>query len=226
MSTVRVVALSIALAGAVAAGGAAPAIATQLSVVVGPGGARYGHGHYARGRLRADDGSPLAGQKIELEVRPYPFTGRFRVVDHTTTDAHGRFRFRKIALDRNADIRIVAFDGTTSGIARAFTYPAHRLTYRALDARHVRFTQTYRVPRRVRLTRRTFFYVGGATAHSAPIRARAKTRRVEPGRFRAIATVTLPRRWHGRFHYASCFRYSRGSGMGDPAQGCPRRYRF
>jgi hypothetical protein len=217
-----------AAAGAVAAllAAAAPAAASQLDVAVAPPGAQLGDAHTATGRMKADDGTPMAGRRISLEVRPYPFTGRFRPIDHTTTDEKGRFRFRGIALDRNADVRVVAFDGTTSGIARAFTYPSHDLTYRALDARHIRFTQTYRTPRDVKLTRRTFFYVGKASRPTAPIAAKAKTTRTRKGRFRSQATITLPKSWKGRFHYASCFRYSPGSGMGDPAQGCPRRYAF
>jgi hypothetical protein len=217
-----------ALAGAVVAAltAATPAAASQLDVAVGPGGAQFGDAHSAIGHMKADDGTAMAGRRISLEVRPFPFTGRFRPVDHATTDDNGRFSFRAIALDRNTDIRVVAFDGTTSGIARAFTYPRHELTYHALDNRHIRFTQTYRTPRDVKLTRQTLFYVGKASRTSAPIAARAKTSRTGSGRFRSRATVTLPRSWHGRFHYASCFRYSPRSGMGDPAQGCPRHYAF
>jgi hypothetical protein len=217
-----------ALAGAAVAAlaGAAPAAASQLDVAVAPAGAQLGDAHEATGRMRDDDGTAMANRRISLEVRPFPFTGRFRPVDHATTDGKGRFRFRGIVLDRNADVRVVAFDGTTSGIARAFSYPRHDLTYRAADARHIRFTQTYRTPSDVKLTRRTFFYVGKASRHSAPIAARAKTVRTSKGHFRSRATIRLPAAWHGRFHYASCFRYSPKSGMGDPAQGCPRRYAF
>ena len=46
------------------------------------------------------------------------------------------------------------------------------------------------------------------------------------GRFKATATVRLPRAWKGAFRYGSCFRYSEGSGMGAPGATCPKRYRF
>jgi hypothetical protein len=207
--------------------GAPPAIASQLDVAVGPPDARFGEAHVASGQMTDDAGKPLEGRRISLEVRPFPFTGEFRPLDHATTDAQGRFRFRGIELDRNYDIRVVAFDGTTSGIARAFTYPATRLRFKALHkGRRIRFVQTYAVPRDVTLTARTLFYVGRASASRAPVRARGRTVRTSRGHFRSAAVVTLPRSWHGRFHYASCFTYSRGSGMGDPARGCPRRYRF
>jgi hypothetical protein len=47
---------------------------------------------------------------------------------------------------------------------------------------------------------------------------------VRAGRYVARATVRIPRSFRGRFQYASCFRYSPGSGMGDPGQRCPKRY--
>ena len=56
--------------------------------------------------------------------------------------------------------------------------------------------------------------------------ARAKPRKIGRGRFKATATVSLPRAWKGAFRYGSCFRYSEGSGMGAPAARCPKRYRF
>jgi hypothetical protein len=95
-----------------------------------------------------------------------------------------------------------------------------------LGKRRIRLTQTYRTPRDVRLRKRTLFYVGSGGATSAPVRARGKTKRVRAGRFRSVVTVTLPKAFRGRFQYASCFEYTTGSGMGDPAQGCPRRYSF
>jgi hypothetical protein len=204
----------------------ASASAAQLNVAVGPPDAQLGDPHTAAGQMLDDAGKAMAGRRIALEVRPFPFTGDFRPVDHATTDKHGRFAFGDLEVDRNADVRVVAFDGTTSGIARAFTYPAHELSYTVVNSRRIRFTQTYRVPRDVRLTRETLFYVGRASRRTAPVVARGKPVRTRRGRFRARATVTLPRSWHGRFHYASCFRYSKGSGMGDPARGCPRRFRF
>ena len=36
--------------------------------------------------------------------------------------------------------------------------------------------------------------------------------------------MRIPQSYGGRFRYVSCFRYSRGSGMGDPGQRCPRRF--
>jgi hypothetical protein len=176
--------------------------------------------------MRDDAEAPLAGRRIALQARPFPFTGGWQTIDHATTDANGRYAIGDVELDRNTDLRAVAFDGTQSGIARAFTYPAHRVVVRVLGPRRIRLTQLYRTPRDVRLRALTLFYVGPRSAASAPVRARGVPRRLGPGRFKAFVTIRLPRSYRGRFQYGTCFRYSRGSGMGDPALGCPRRYAF
>jgi hypothetical protein len=214
------------LAAALVAVSAGSASAAALDVAVAPSTASLGALHTVSGQMRDDAGAALAGRRISLQVRPFPFSGRWRTVDHATTDAKGRYAIDDIELDRNADVRAIAFDGTTSGIARAFTYPAHRLGYHVVGKRRIRLTQTYRTPRDVRLSKRTLFYVGSGSATSAPVRARGKTTRVRAGRYRSVVTVMLPRAFRGRFQYASCFVYSPGSGMGDPAQGCPKRYSF
>jgi hypothetical protein len=216
---------ALAAAGAAAAAPGA-ALAARLDVSVGPPQAHVGNVHFARGRMLADDGTPLAGRRVALEVRLFPFSGPFVPVNHATTDRNGHYAFDDLAIDRNADVRVQAFDGTTSGIARAFTYPAHTLHFRAVSATRIRLTQRYMVPAAVKLTRRTLFYVGRASSKSAPIAATAPTTRTRAGRFKSVAFVNLPKSFKGRFHYASCFRYSPGSGMGDPAQGCPGRFRF
>jgi hypothetical protein len=171
-------------------------------------------------------GAPLAGRRIALQKRDYPFTGDFRAIAHATTDADGRFTFDDVFLSRNADLRVVAFDGTTSGIARAFTYPAFVLRYRPAGADVLRVTQTYTTPRSVRLTAPTLFYLGSGTATRSSLRVIAKTRRTSAGHFRASARIHLPKAWKGRFKYASCFGYTENSGMGDPARGCTRRFDF
>jgi hypothetical protein len=216
----------LTLAAALALAGAASASAAPVDVAVAPPNAALGTLHSADGRMRSDAGTPLAGRRIALETRRFPFTGRWHAVDHATTDTRGRYAFDQLELDRNADVRVVAFDGTTSGIARAFTYPLHRLSYTVVGTRRVRLTQTYTTPRDVRLTKPTLFYVGSGHATSASVARRGKTRRTRPGRFRSDVTVRLPKAFRGAFRYASCFEYSPGSGMGDPAQGCPNRYTF
>ena len=219
----RTVALVLAAAGLAAAPASALA---ALDVAVEPNEARYGDPHHAVGRMTDATGAPLAGRRIALEKRDYPFTGDFRPIAHADTDADGRFVFDDVLLSRNADLRVVAFDGTTSGIARAFTYPAFVLKYRPAGADRIRVTQTYRTPRSVRLKAPTRFYVGSANATRSSLSATARTRRIGAGRFRSTATIHLPASWKGRFKYASCFGYTKDSGMGDPARGCSRRFDF
>ena len=219
----RTAALALAIAGLFAAPASALA---ALDVAVEPNEARYGDTHHAIGRLTDAAGAPLPDRRIALEKRDYPFTGDFRPIGHATTDADGRFAFDDVALSRNADLRVVAFDGTTSGIARAFTYPAFVLQYRPAGMNRIRVTQTYRTPRNVRLKAPTLFYLGSGTAARSSLRVVTKTQRVSAGRFRATARIHLPKSWKGRFKYASCFGYTQDSGMGDPARGCAKRFSF
>lgn len=221
--THRTAAIALALAGLVAAPASALA---ALDVAIVPNEARYGDPHHAEGRMTDAAGAPLPDRRIALEERDYPFTGDFRPISHATTDADGRFTFDGITLPRNADLRVVAFDGTTSGIARAFTYPAFTLRYRPSGTDRIRVTQTYTTPRNVRLTAPTVFYIGSGNATRSSLSVSARPRRISAGRFRATALIHLPGSWRGRFKYASCFGYSKNSGMGDPARGCSKRFAF
>jgi hypothetical protein len=219
----RLAVTALAAAGLLGAPGSALA---ALDVAVTPAEARFGDAHRAQGRLTDANGAPLANRRIALEKRDFPYRGAFRPIDHATTRADGSFRFNDIELRRNADLRAVAFDGTTSGIARAWTYPDFTLDYESAGTNRIRVTQTYETPRGVRLTAPTLFYLGRASASRSTLRVRARTRRKAAGRFVATATVKLPAGWRGGFRYASCFGYSNGSGMGDPARGCPERFDF
>jgi hypothetical protein len=217
VAAVMTVALALALPASAQA---------ALDVRVVPAESRFGATHHAEGRMTDAAGAPLPGRRIALEKRDWPYRARFRPIAHATTDANGNFGFDDVELDRNADLRVVAFDGTTSGIARAWTYPAFTLRYRPAGKDRIMLTQTYRTPATVRLKAPTLFYLGRATADRSTLRVRARTRRTAAGRFIATATVRLPAAWKGRFRYASCFGYSTGSGMGDPDRGCPASFAF
>jgi hypothetical protein len=219
----RIAAVALAAAGLAAAPASALA---ALDVAVVPSEARYGGTHHAEGRYTDAAGAPLAGRRIALEKRDFPYTGTFRPVAHATTAADGSFSFDDVLLRRNADLRVVAFDGTASGIARAWTYPAFTLRYKPAGTDRITVTQTYTTPKDVRLSAPTLFYLGTASARRSTLKVAAKTRRTAAGRFAATATVKLPKAWKGRFKYASCFGYSKRSGMGDPARGCPRAFDF
>ena len=108
----------------------------------------------------------------------------------------------------------------------AHVYPRPKSSFKALSGNRLRITQHLSTPPNIRLTAPTIFYLGPKNAKSAPRVATAKPRRLSRGRFRAMATVRMPKAWGGAFRYGSCFRYSEGSGLGDPQAGCPRRYRF
>jgi len=195
-----------------------------LRLSSGPG-VQFGTAHEMDGALR-EGTAPLAGQAVELQGRAYPYDGGFKTLATTTTRADGSFAFSR-RFDRNMDVRAVApVQAERSRTLRAYVYPRPRSTFKALSGSRLRITQFLRTAPNVRLTARTTFYLGPEKARSAPPAARAKPRRIGRGRFKATATVKLPRSWRGSFRYGSCFRYSEGSGMGKPSVTCPERYRF
>lgn len=204
---------------------AAPAAAAAVTVDmrISPEETRYGEATEITGTA-LQDGVPFAGQPAALEGRRYPFEDEFEVLETGVTGADGTYAFSR-ELDRNWDLRVRVADGVSMR-ERAYVFPAFTLTYRARSARVIRVTQRYRVPRGVRLEKPTIFYVGRRGAKRAPRAATGELKRIRAGRYRSTAIVRLPKRWNGRFRYASCFRYSGGSGMGNPRAQCPRRFRF
>ena len=146
------------------------------------------------------------------------------MLDETVTEADGGYRFER-ELDRNWVLRVRVGDAVSKR-ERAYVFPAFTLSFRARNSRVVRLTQRYRVPRGVRLDKPTIFYVARRGAGRAPRAATVELERLGDGRYRSTTLVRIPSAWKGRFRYASCFRYTGGSGMGDPRSSCPQRFRF
>jgi hypothetical protein len=215
---------------------AAPAAAAQVSLdVTQPAGVRLGSPTKLTGSA-TNAGAPLANRTVRLEVRRHPFTGPWRQRGSAVTAADGSFSFAP-ELDRNHAVRarlvgVAPEPDSLSPLRQAYVLPAFTLTFRERSKRVLRLRQRYTVPRDARLSAPTRFYVGpckpgahdSCTAKRAPFRAKAETRRVRAGRYVARATVRIPKSFHGRFQYVSCFVYSPGSGMGDPDQRCPRKF--
>jgi hypothetical protein len=200
---------------------ASASAAPALELTLAKPSVRYGAAHTVTGTL-TDGATPLAGQEIVLEGERYPFKGSFRELARATTDAKGEFAF-KPALDRNHRLRVVApAQGSVSQVVRAYVLPSFELSFRALKPGVARLYQRYTVPKTVKLTAPTLFYLGARGAKQSSMRVSAKTKRTSAGHYTAIATVHLPRAWHGRFRFGSCFRTSPGSGMGDPLATCPK----
>jgi hypothetical protein len=221
---------------------AAQASAAEVSVRVGSkAGVRLGTPTAVTGRA-TDAGAPLAGRTVRLEVKRHPYKGRWKVQAVHRTAADGRYAFSP-RLRRNHRIRVrlvgapaaneyvLPEPDTLSARRSAYVLPAFTLAFKQRGLGAIRITQTYTVPRGVRLTAPTRFYLGACapdardrcTVKRVPFKAKAKTRRVRSGRFVARATIPVPASFGGRFNYVSCFGYSKGSGMGDPDLRCPRR---
>jgi hypothetical protein len=223
--------IALALAGLAAA----PAQAAEVSVAVAPAaGVRLGNSTGVTGQA-TENGVPLAGRTVRLEVREHPFTGAWRPRREARTGADGRFAFSP-TLERNHQVRVVLVGeppvpDVVSPIAQAYVLPAFTLSFRQHGKRRIRLRQVYTVPKRVRLSAPTRFYVGPCkpgkrgrcTAQRAPFRKQTETQRVRAGRYVAHAIVRIPRSYEGRFTYVSCFGYSEGSGMGNPKLRCPRK---
>ena len=197
--------------------------AVTVEMRVSPEETRYGEATEISGRA-LQDGVPFAGQPVVLEGRRYPFDDEFAALVTGVTAADGTYEFKR-ELDRNWDLRVRVGDAV-SGRERAYVFPAFTLTFRARNSRVIRVTQRYRVPRGVRLEKPTIFYVGKRGRERAPRVATGELERVRVGRYRSTAMVRIPAAWNGKFRYASCFRYTGGSGMGNPRASCPRRFRF
>jgi hypothetical protein len=190
-----------------------------------PGGVEFGAKHEVVGVL-TQDGVPLAGQPVVIEGRPFPYDGEFAAVEQVTTGADGAFSAAH-AFDRNEQIHASApAQGVVSETKKAFVFPASALSFKDLGDGFIRLIQKFRVPRDAKLKKKTLFYAGPRNAKRAPVVAKAKPRKTSPGHFKSTARFELPESWNGRFQYASCFRYTRGSGLGDPGSSCPRRFRF
>jgi hypothetical protein len=183
---------------------------------------KYGTTHTVEGTL-VDGTTALGAQEVVLEGRRYPYEGSYRVIARTTTDADGRFTF-KPKLDRNHRLRVAApAQKATSKVLQAYTLPAFELSFRALKPGVVRLYQRYTVPSTVRLTSPTYFYLGRRGAKRASLRRTGALERTKAGRYSSQVDVTLPDSWHGAFRYASCFRPSPATGMGDPGAKCAKR---
>jgi hypothetical protein len=230
------------IALALTAATAAPASAAEVSVGVKPAdGVRLGNATTVAGRV-TEGGAPLAGRTVRLEMRRHPYKGAWKRKATRTTDADGRYSFGP-RFKRNYQVRI-RLEGlpapteytspqpdTVTPLRNAYVLPAFTLSFKQRGARRIRIIQTYTVPKAVKLTAPTRFYVGPCkpdasdecTAKRAPFAKQAETRRVRAGRYIARATVPIPASFGGRFSYVSCFAYSKGSGMGDPDQRCPRK---
>ena len=202
----------------------AQASAAEIRLELTPAEARYGAATALRGTVADDAGAPMGGTDVALVGRPFPYVGPFRTLATATTDDRGAYRLRR-EFERNWQVKVMLGE-ESSPVRHAYVFPQFRLSFVARNARVIKLTQHYRVPRGVELDRPTLFYVGRRGRPTAPIAATAEVRRTGSGRFVSNAVVRIPAAWGGRFRYASCFRYTAGSGMGRPGAGCPKRFRF
>src|SRR3954468_15360921 len=78
-----------------------PAAASAAVVdiqVIPKGGADFGETHAITGKLTGPYGAPLVGRDVALEIRAYPYKGKFRSVATAQTGLDGRFAFERAFL--------------------------------------------------------------------------------------------------------------------------------
>jgi hypothetical protein len=206
---------------AVAAPAASAAVTVEMEI--DPAETRFGSRTDITGQVLSD-GVPVPNQTVSLEGVRYPFENDERVLATAVTDAEGRYSFRR-EFDRNWQVRVTA-GLDASKRRRVYVFPRFRLSFVDRSERVVVLTQRYYVPRGVRLTRPTLFYIGRRGSTTGRLAATTDVERTAPGRYRSTAVDRLPEAWNGRFRWGTCFRYSVGSGMGNPRATCPKRIRF
>ena len=159
--------LTLAVAAALA--GAAPAPAADVSLTLGnTAGVRLGNATELAGRVTAA-GAPLAGRTVRLEVRPHPFDGAWRRRGSARHRRRRRLRLRAAAAAQPPRARPArpAARRERPGLspaADAYVLPAFTLSFASRGTRAVRLRQVYTVPRAVRLTAPTRFYLGAVRA--------------------------------------------------------------
>jgi hypothetical protein len=206
---------------AVAAPSASAAVTVDMQV--DPRETRWGTATGISGKVLMD-GAPLAGQEVRLEGVRYPYESPERVIETAVTASDGSYHFSR-RFDRNWQVRVTAGEAASKR-QRLYVFPHFRLSFVDRSERLVALTQHYRVPRGVKLTRPTIFYIARRNAATGRRAATADTKRTRAGRYRSTAVVRIPAAWNGRFRWGTCFRYSVGSGMGNPRARCPQRLRF
>ena len=153
-----------------------------------------------------------------LEGRRYPYEGSYRVIarDHDRRRRAGsRSSPSSTATTGCASPRPPR--PSTSKLLQAYTLPAFELSFRALRPGVVRLYQRYTVPKTVKLSAPTLFYLGPRKAKRASLRKTAKLKRTKAGPLHVAGRRSrCPTGWHGAFRYASCFRASPGTGHGRP----------
>lgn len=221
------------------AASAATTVSIKVAPFAAPGDFAFGDTAQTTGTV-AIDGVAASGQPVTLEGRPYPYAAEFAPLLSDVTGPTGTYTFMT-RLKRNWQLRVVA-PGATSERIRVFGYPGTTLSVRARGWRMFKLTQRYLVPADVRLEQPTIFYASRRGRKTAPRVGIGKVTRVRAGRYASAVIVRLPANWPGRLMFASCFRHTRGSGMGNPratmrasqrprsggarTRSCPRRFRF
>ena len=162
---------------------------------------QYGTPHAAERQACARGRAPLAGQLVELQGRPYPYKGAFRKMATATTRADGTLRLRARAstatwtCGRWRPPRA----GSSEVAARLRLSRARARRSRRSRGSRLRITQFLRTPPNVQPdgAGRPSTSARRTPSSRPPLSPAPSRARIGRGRFKATATVKLPRAWKG-----------------------------
>jgi hypothetical protein len=194
---------------------AAPRISIKVKRVV-----TLGQSAKLTGRLAGV--TPHTGVKIELQVKPFPYTHVFKTVATRRTDSAGRFAF-KVKPDRNSRYRAQVTGGSprskqvplfVNGIPRTFITVKGATVHARMTFRFSRLLST--APFSGLALR--WYYKPSSSKLFRRVRT-TRTHRVAAGKVGGSMTYKLPKKLsRKKFTLAWCFRPHRHGdvGIGDP----------
>jgi hypothetical protein len=194
---------------------AAPRIAIKVKRVV-----KLGQSAQLTGRLAGV--TPHAKVKIELQVKPFPYTKVFKTVATRRTDAAGRFAFR-VKPDRNSRYRAQVAGGSPTSNQVPLFVNGIPLTFITVKGATVHARMTFQFSRLLSTAPFSglalhWYYKPSSSKLFHRVRT-TRTRRVSGGKVGGSMTYKIPKKLsRKKFTISWCFRpHHHGDvGVGDP----------
>jgi hypothetical protein len=194
---------------------AAPGMAIKVKRVV-----TLGQSAQLTGRLTGV--TPRAGVKIELQVKPFPYTQAFKTVATRSTDAAGRFAFTAKP-DRNSRYRAQVAGGSPTSNQVPMFVNGIPLTFITVKGVSVKARMTFRFSPVLSTDPFSglalhWYYKPSSSKQFRRVRT-TRTHRLAAGKIGGATTYTIPKQFaRQKFTLAWCFRPHRHGdvGIGDP----------
>lgn len=203
------------LAAIPATASAAPRISIKVKRVV-----TLGQSAKLTGRLAGV--TPHAGVRLELQVKPFPYTSVFKTVATRKTDSAGRFAF-KVKPDRNSRYRAQVAGGSPRSKQVPLFVNGIPRTFITVKGATVHARMTFRFSRLLSTAPFSglalhWYYKPSSSKQFRRVRT-TRTHRVAAGKVGGSMTYKIPKKLsRKKFTLAWCFRPHRHGdvGIGDP----------